>query len=227
MDFEIITQTVCWYLCMAESLHYLPDWKKRYNIAFLPKIHHLYSGHLKIAGYKRLSHKKRLFVISEWVDDEWIVLYNESISFMWKKWNFDGWLFKKYAVKIQNSSDGFEFIENELPYIRIIWDFDEIYFFRIWKNETIKNIYKFIAAISKLWNVIFLSDLHSWFPLTECEKADEEAVSDADKCDIFMLNLFLWFALLKDSKLRVVWYGNTAYLNWNKKDTTGYCTILV
>lgn len=227
LDFEIVVQSISADLCNAEAIGYLPQIKKRHNVAFLPKIHHLYSWPLKIAGYKRLSSKKKLFVLSEWADNEWITMYDWDISFMWKNWNFDDWLSKKCAVKINRSSEWFEFIESELPYIRIIWDFDEIYFFRIWKNETVKNLHKFLTTVAKLWNLVFLSDLHTWLPLAECEKADEKALADAEKCDIYMLNLFLWFALIQNHKLRVVWYNNTAYLNWNKKDTTWYCTIML
>jgi hypothetical protein len=227
LDYEIVVQSISADLCNAEVMGYLPQIKKRHNVAFLPKIHHLYSWPLKIAGYKWLTPKNKLFIISEWADTEWIVMYDEPILFMWKKWNFDDWFIKKCGVKIRTSSEWFEFIENELPYIRVIWNFDEIYFFRVWKNETVKNLYKLLSTVTKLWNVIFLSDLHTWLSLVECEKFDEDALTDADKCDIFMLNLLFWLALVQKHKLRVIWYGNTAYLNWNKKDTTGYCTIMI
>ena len=226
LDFEIVVQSICADLYNAEILNYLPQIKKRHNIAFLPKIHRLYSWPLKMAGYKRLSNKKTLFVISQWADNEWITMYNESISFMWKNRDFKSWFIKKITTKINTSNEWFEFIENELPYIRIIWDFDEIYFFKIWKNEILENIYTFLTTINKLWNIVFLSDLHSGLSQSKCEKADEESITNAEKCDIFMLDIFLGLALIQNHKLRVIWYSNTAYLNWNKKDTTGYCTIM-
>lgn len=230
MDFEMTTQFICWDLANAYVLEYLPKIKQRYNIAFLPLIHRLYSGTLKVAGYKWLNKKTKLFVFVQWWDDDKITMFDDDIDFMGNKYLRDTEFVdensKLCGVKIEKMLDWFDFLEVELPVFRIIKEVKYIHFFRIGKNfKKNKNIIKLLWHFSRFGNVIFLSNLHENLPYDNCLQEDNN-LFDWEWKKHFMLDLFFDLSDFLWHKPRLIWYENTSMIDWNTSKTTWYCSIV-
>ena len=224
IDFDLVIESVSADVCNAQDSWYLPKIKQRYSVAFLPKIHHLYSGVLKSAWYKRLKQKNRLFVISEWKAG--ISVFNSDILFMWQKWNFDDSIFDKLddGIKINKLSEWFQWIESELPYIRMLSEYDEIYFIEIWSRVKKDNVLKFLSDLYSLWNIVLLSDLYSDLPYSKSITLDEKTLNWKNKMTVF--ERFFSLAEKSKKKPRFIWYMNSSELDWNTKSTTWFCTMV-
>ena len=224
IDFDLAIESVSVDVCNAQDSWYLPKIKQRYGVAFLPKIHHLYSGVLKVAWYKRLKQKNRLFVISEWKSG--ISIFNSEIIFMWQKWNFDNSIFGKFdkSLKLNKSDEWFQWMASELPYVRMLSDYDEIYFIEIWCRVKKDTVLDFLSELYPLWNIAFLSDLYSGLPFKECITLDEKTLNWKNKLTVF--DRFLSLAEKYKKNPRFIWYMNSSEIDWNTKSTTWFCTMV-
>lgn len=144
---------------------------------------------------------------------------------MWKIWKFDDLFSWNFDLNIEICDDYFVDFYSQLPYIRILCDYQKIFVFEIWENIDKKLLKYFFSFLYSLWNIAFISDLHSWFPLSECEELDEASIN-LNNDDLPVLNRF--FSLLKDKrkKSQFLWYWNTYDLNWNTKNTTWFCSFV-
>lgn len=224
-DNDIIVCSVAQDLTNANFLWYLPNVKKRYNVAVIPAWHFLYTWRLKSAWYKWLDFekKKTLSMVFLWWNITWISIYSNDIIFMWKRRNTDVKLIQKYCKNIKFFDELPEKIQYELPYPRILNDYDSVYIFEIWEKTSKKVVEEFLLHLSKIWNIVMFSDLHSWLSVSECENLDEETLNW--KKDLKVFDRFFSLAEMSKKKPKFIWYSNSADLDWKTSSTTWYCTM--
>lgn len=225
-DNDILLSSVMFDVCGAESNWFLNELKSSYNVALIPAWHRLYCWELKASWYKWLNNKKwilSLVLPSSWT---WITLCSKEFSCMWEiiwiKEVFDLDFIKKFWIKLSDS--WFDNIVYDLPYPRVLSEYNEVYIFKVWEKISKKKLNEFFEYLYSMWNVVFLSDLHSWLPLDECTKKDELTLNWEK--DIVAFNWFFSLADSKKKKAKFVWYINSADINWNNKSTTGFCTMV-
>lgn len=225
-DNGILLSSVLFDICWAESNWFLNELKNTYNVALIPAWHRLYCWELKASWYKLLDNKKwilSLILSSSWT---WITLCSKEFNCMWEvvwiKEVFDLDFIKKFWIKLSDS--GFENIVYDLSYPRVLSEYDEVYIFKVWEKSSKKKLNDFFEYLYGIWNIVFLSDLHSWLPLDECTKKDELTVNWEN--DIVAVNWFFSLADSKWEKVKFVWYINSADINWNNKSTTWFCTMV-
>ena len=225
-DNDILLSSVLFDICGAESNWFLNELKSTYNVALIPAWHRLYCWELKASWYKCLNNKNwilSLILPSNWT---WITLCSKEFCCMWGniwiKEVFDLDFIKKFWIKLSDS--WFDNIFYELPYPRVLSSYDELYIFKVWEKTSKKKLNVFFECLYDMWNIVFLSDLHSWLSLNECTEKDELTVNW--ETDILAFNWFFSLAKSKKKKAKFVWYVNSADVNWNSKCTTGFCTMV-
>ncbi len=225
-DNDIVISSVMFDTCGAEELWFLPDIKKRWNVALIPAWHHLYTWRLKAAWYKWLTAKTwalSIILLWEW---KWISLYTKELNCLWKKYMLDDIEKRNFCTDfgVKLADEWIENFDYELPYPRILCDYKKIYIFKIWEKTPKKDLNKIFDYLYKIWNVVFVSDLHSWLPIDECTKLDEETVNW--KKDLKVFDWFFSLAEKKKKKARFIWYMNSSDMNWNINNTTWFCTMV-
>lgn len=225
-DNDILLSSVMFDVCWAESNWFLNDLKKSYNVALIPAWHRLYCWELKASWYKCLNDKKwvlSLILPSSWT---WITMCSKEFNCMWEilwiKEIFDLDFIKKFWIKL--SDTWFDNMIYELPYLRVLCEYNDVYIFKVWEKTSKKKLGEFFDCLYDKWNLVLYSDLHSWLPLDECTKKDELTVNWEN--DIIAFNWFFSLADSKKKKAKFVWYINSADINWNNKSTTGFCTMV-
>lgn len=225
-DNGILLSSVMLDLCWAESNWFFNDLKKVYNVAIVPAWHRIYTWELKASWYSLLNNKKwvlSLILPSSWT---WITLCSKEFNCLWEilwvKEVFDLDFIKKFWIKL--SDTWFDDLVYDLPYPRILSKYDELYIFKVWEKTSKKKLNDFFDYLHGLWNIVFLSDLHSNLPLDECTKLDEKTVNWEN--DILAFDWFFSLVKKKKKKAKFVWYLNSFDVNWNNKNTTGFCTMV-
>lgn len=226
IDNDISLSSVMFDVCWAESNWFFNDLKKTYNVAIIPASHRLYCWELKASWFMFLNSKKwvlSLILPSSWT---WITLcskeYNCLWEILWVKEIFDLDFIKKFWIKL--SDTWFDNLVYDLSYPRVLSKYDEFFIFKVWEKTSRKKLNEFFEYLYTMWNIVFLSDLHSWLPLDECTEKDELTVNWEN--DIVAFNWFFSLADSKKKKAKFVWYVNSADINWNNKSTTGFCTMV-
>ena len=178
-DNDLLLSSVIFDVCWAESNWFLSDFKKSWNVAIIPAWHHIYTWELKASWYSLLNNKKWVLSLILQTSWTWITLCSNEFNCMWEilwvKEVFDLDFIKKFWIKL--SDTGFENIIYELPYPRVLSQYDELYVFKVWEKTSKKKLNEFFDCLYGMWNVVFLSDLHSNLPLDECTKLDEKTVN--------------------------------------------------
>ena len=225
-DNDILLSSVMFDVCWAESNWFLGDWKKSWNVAIIPSWHRIYTWELKASWYSLLNDKKWVLSLILQTSWTWITLCSNEFNCMWEilwvKEIFDLDFIKKFWIKL--SDTWFENIVYELPYPRVLSQYDELYVFKVWEKTAKKKLNEFFDHLYGMWNMVFLSDLHSNLPLDECTKLDEKTVNWEK--DIISFDRFFSLAERRKKKAKFVWYSNTFDINWNNKSTTGFCTMI-
>lgn len=229
MDYTLTLQMVSAYLLWANELLY---WKKNiFDVALIPAGHPMYTGMLKSTGYRLLKPCKTIFVVWKWIWKNISVFAGEYPVYMWKKWKISKWsseiLQKSKNIKIENNL--FDWCSFEYQFLRIISDYSEVVFVEIWDNVSKISAVNLLAKLSKLWNILFISDLHSGYPLEECIDLDEDIYSpwvlDNDS-QMFLVDVFCKLMKKLHKKPETIWYINSWDITDNKKSTTWYCSIV-
>ncbi len=225
-DNDIVISSIMFDTIWAEKNSFLPTIKKRFNVAIIPAWHHIYTWELKVSWYKWLATKTWILSLVIPVSWKWISLYTWKLDCLWKSFDVGDIIkiafFRDFNVEL--SETWFEKLEYDLPYPRILWDYKEIFVCKIWDKTPKKILNKFFDFLYNLWNLVFISDLHSGLPLDACLDLDEETINW--KKDIVAFNRFFSLAENLWKKARFVWYINSADINWNVKSTTGFCTMV-
>ena len=223
---DIVLSSVMFDTGWAESHWFLPTIKKRFNVAIIPAWHHIYTGELKVAWYKWLATKTWILSLVLPVSWKWISLYTWKFDCLWENFEIRDVMKTVFAEDffVKLSDDWFEKIEYELPYPRILSEYKQIYIFRVWEKTPKSFLREFFQSLYRLWNLVFISDLHSNLPLDECTKLDEDTVNW--KKDIVAFDWFFFLAEKMNKRARFIWYANTFDINWNSKNTTGFCTMV-
>ena len=225
-DNDILLSSVMFDICWAESNWFLGDLKKSWNVAIIPAWHRIYSWELKASWYSLLNNKKwvlSLVLPSSWT---WIILCSKEFNCMWEvlwiKEVFDLDFIKNFWIKLSDS--GFDNIIYDLPYPRVLSEYNEIYIFKICEKTAKKRLNDFFDCLYGFGDIVFLSDLHSNLPLDECTKLDEKTVNWEK--DILAFDWFFSLAGKKKKKAKFIWYINSAEINWNDKSTTWFCAMV-
>ena len=225
-DNDIVISSIMFDTIWAEKSNFLPTIKKRFNAAIIPAWHHIYTWRLKVAWYKWLATKTWNLSMVFPVSGKWISLYTWKLDCLWKDFGINDLMKlafdRDFDMKL--SEAWFEKLEYNMPYPRVLWDYKQIFVFRVWDKTPKKILNDFFDLLYNLWNLVFVSDLHSELPLDECTELDEDTVNW--KKDIIAFNWFFSLANSKKKKARFVWYINSADINWNDKSTTGFCTMV-
>lgn len=228
-DNDKIVLSVCNDLVASSTIFHdlekFCDWKKLFDVALIPAWHHIYTGMLKTLWYRFLKPCDSLFLIIEWDDSNKVVLLNRFDNpVMWKFWDQNSWFFDDFDFVSCVEWD-FSQYYGELSYPRIVDDYENLYILRVGKKVSKKNLIALMKRCCSVWNVVFVSDLHSNLPLSECEKQDKNIMIDplVEKCkNPYIVYLFCLLAGQFDAKILQLWYNNTAYFDWNKKNTTWF-----
>ncbi len=222
-DYDLIMSSITSNLCLAQQEGFLPKIKTRYNVAIIPRWHFVYTGRLKAAWYKWLNQKWwKLSIIKSTTNKNWIFQYKKDIRFMWNVWKFDETILNTFETKSLSFSEWFMF--EEFAYPRLLSQYNSIMYFDIWSRTPKKTVMWLLDELYKIWNIVFISDLHENLPLHDCLQLDEITLNG--KKDVLMYDFFYTLAESKHKKFRFIWYGNTSDMDGNEKNTIWFATMV-
>lgn len=228
---DLIVEAISLYLVWARDFFW--DYKNTFDIALIPDGHHIYTGTLKAAWYRLLKPAKTLILIWEWAVDKKIKVYNCAVeNYMWKKFKLDkkvlSCLFGLDFVEFVNYK--FDWIDSELPFARIISDYESILFLELWDKISKIKLNKFLLDLSKLWNLMFVSDFHRDKSMAECKSLDANILDfqfiKKDK-DLYLIESFLILAEKMKREPLLLSYLNTGDISTDKKVTNWFGCILI
>lgn len=228
---DLIVEAISSYLVWARDFFW--DYKNTFDIALIPDGHHIYTGTLKAAWYRLLKPAKNLILIWEWAVDKKIKVYNCAVeNYMWKKFKLDkkvlSCLFGLDFVEFVNYK--FDWIDSELPFARIISDYESILFLELWDKISKIKLNKFLLDLSKLWNLMFVSDFHRDKSMAECKSLDANILDfqfiKKDK-DLYLIESFLILAEKMKREPLLLSYLNTGDISTDKKVTNWFGCILI
>jgi len=233
-DNDLILLSVCNDLVNSAGIFYMIDDSGNnfgqvpdslFDVVLIPAWHHVYTGKLKTLWYRFLKPSKSAFLFLEWDDSDSVISMKiVDWPFMWKVWKQDTKIFD--WLKFLNTVDcSISDVFWELAYLRIIKDYENLYILKIGKKVAKKDLNILMKLCHKKWNVIFVSDLHSGLPYEDCEKQDKNIMTDplVEKLKHpFVVYLFRLLAALLKAEISQIWYTNTAYVDWNKRNTVWF-----
>lgn len=231
LDYSLILQAISSYLVWAKDFFW--NNKKDFSVWLIPDGHHIYTGTLKAAGYRFLKSARTLILIWEWAISDKICVLDSSVDFfMWKKRPLDKdvlWILKwlDFVKFVQHE---FDRIPSELPFVRVISDYENIIFMEIWDRVSKNKIINLLSTLSKSANLMFLSDFHRDKDMESCKKLDGCILDlnfvKKDK-ELFLIELFLRLAKKLDKLPDLSAYLNTWDISTDKDVTNWFwCMVL-
>lgn len=232
IDYSFILQAIVSYVVWAQDF-FLNIEKKDFSIWLIPDWHHIYTGTLKALWYKLLKKSDTLVLIWEWaINNRISVLWNLWEMFMGKKW----WK-NQSILNILETYDfvdivahKFDWVDSELPFIRIISDYKNIVFLEIWDALPKTKLINLLNKISKKANLLFISDFHTDKPMSICKKLDKKILDlgfISKNQNLFILEMFLELAKKVKKDPQNMGYLNTWDISTDKEYTTGFWCIMI
>ncbi len=231
VDYDIIIQAIASYLLWA--MDFIWEYKNTFSVWLIPDGHHIYTWTLKAAGYRLLKPAKTLVLIWDWaVNDEICVLDNSVDFFMWKKWTINkNILWKMIKLDITDFvQHRFDWIDAELPFLRVISDYNNVIFMEIWDEVSKLKVTELLLDISGDANLMFMSDFHRDKPMKLCKELDDQILDlnfvKKDK-ELSLIEIFLRLAKKVWKKPDLLAYLNTWDVSMDKKITNWFgCMFL-
>lgn len=229
-DHEVVVEQTLSYLFGAKSV--LKNIPRDFDIVFLPKSHHLYTGVLQAAAYWALKNKDKIILVFEWNDDNKILIYNKPIwPFLWKK--------RKFDKSLKDLKDKFDFLEFcdvwkediywQLPYLRMFWDIKNLLNIYVWskvkKQDFVNLIWEF--DIKSDFNLAFVSDINgenqnNELLLIKDQKTWLEKINNVYIYKNIVLNMFCELTKLNAMDLKIFSHTDSVLLTGDKNKTIVY-----
>ncbi len=231
IDYSLILQAISSYLVWAKDFFW--NEKNKFSVWLIPDGHHIYTGTLKAVWYRLLKPSKTLILIWEWAINNKVCILNRSIDFfMWKERSLDKKIFSllKWHDFVDLVDHEFDRISSELPFLRIISDYDNIVFMEIWDKVSKIKLTNLLSQFSDHANLMFISDFHRDKTMKVCKEMDNQILDlDFVKKDkeLFLIELFLRIAKKQSKTPSLSAYLNTWDISTDKKITNWFgCMVL-
>ncbi len=231
VDYDIIIQAIASYLVWA--MDFIWEYKNTFSIWLIPDGHHIYTWTLKAAWYRLLKPAKTLVLIWDWAVNDKICVLDSSVDFfMWKKWRINKAILSKLIKSniVDFVQHRFDRIDAELPFLRVISDYDNIVFMEVWDWVSKTKITNLLSDISKNANLMFMSDFHRDMPIESCKELDNQILDlnfvKKDK-NLFLIEIFLRLSRKLKKNPDLLAYLNTWDVSTDKKITNWFwCMFL-
>lgn len=228
---DLIVEAISSYLVWARDFFW--NYKNTFDIALIPDGHHIYTGTLKAAWYRLLKPAKTLILIWEWAVDKKMQVYNCAIdNYMWKKFKLDKKVLSCLSEVdfVEFVDHKFDWIDSELPFARIISNYDNIQFLELWDKISKLKLNNLLLDLSKLWNLMFVSDFHRDKSMEECKDLDSNILDlefiKKDK-DLHVIESFLNIAKKIKKDPLLLSYLNTGDISTDKTVTNWFGCVLI
>ena len=231
MNYELIIDAVASYLIWAKIFFW--KYKNKFDVWLIPDWHHIYTGSLKAAGYRLLKPNKNLILIWEWAVNKKICVLNKKLDvFMWKSWSIN-----KNIISVLEKNKSVEFIDykfdridSELPFFRLISDYENVLFMEIWDDLPKTSLINLLSRLSKDSNLMFISDFHRDKPMDMCKKMDNNILKlEFVKNDnnLYIVEIFLRLAKKNVKKPNLLAYLNTWDISTDKDITNWFWCVFL
>ena len=231
VDYGIIIQAIASYLLGA--VDFIWEYKNTFSVWLIPDGHHIYTWTLKAAWYRLLKSAKTLVLVWDWaVNDKLCVLDSPVDFFMWKKWKINKDILSKLIKSdiVDFVQHRFDWIDSELPFLRIISDYDNIIFVEIWDKVLKSKVTELLFDISQKSNLMFMSDFHRDKPIDICKELDNKILNlDFVKKnkELYLIEIFLRLSKKMKKTPDLLAYLNTGDVSMDKKITNWFgCAFL-
>ncbi len=229
-DHEVVVEQTLSYLFAAKNI--LNSIPRSFDIVFLPRSHHLYTGVLQAASYWALQNKNKFILIFEWNNDDKILIYNKSIwPFLWKKRKFD-----KSLERLKNKFDFLEFcdfwkesIYSQLPYLRMFLDIKNLINIYIWSKVKKQDFINFILEfdIESDFNLAFISDINvenqnNELLLIKDKKNWLEKLNDSFFHKNIVLKMFCELIKFNSMNLKIFSQTDSVLMAWDRNKAIVY-----
>ncbi len=231
LDYHMILQAIASYLVWAKDFFWKVK-KKDFSIWLIPDGHHIYTGTLKALWYSLLKNSETLVLIWEWaVSNRITVLCNFWEFFMGKKRSKSHEVLNilEKSELVDVVAHKFDWIDSELPFLRIISDYKNLVFMEIWADISKVKTINLLKKIQEHAHLLFVSDLNTDKEMQVCKKLDSQILNldfVSKRKDLFLIELFLTLSNKLNKKVNLAWYLNTGDISTDKKSTTGFGCLL-
>ncbi len=227
LDYHMILQAITSYLVWAKDFFWKMK-KKDFCIWLIPDGHHIYTGTLKALWYWLLKKNETLVLVWEWaVSNKITVLWDFWELFMGRKrWkSIDVLNILENSNMVDIVAHKFDWIDSELPFLRIISDYKNVVFVEIWADVSKVKTINLLKKIQEYANLLFVSDLNTDKEMKICKQLDSQILDlefISQNKDLFLIEIFLLLSKKINKDINFVWYLNTGDISTDKKSTSGF-----